>query len=76
MSKKIPALKPRRVLRVLLKLGFSIQHQTGSHVRLRHHQNPSPITLVRHDRIELYHVIIQRMLRQAGISEEEFLEQL
>lgn len=76
MSKKIPALKPRRVLRMLLKLGFSIQHQTGSHVRLRHPQNPNPITLVRHDRIELYHVITQRMLRQAGIGEEEFLEQL
>ncbi|MBI4487921.1 MAG: type II toxin-antitoxin system HicA family toxin [Deltaproteobacteria bacterium] len=76
MSKKIPALKPRRVLRALLKLGFFIQHQTGSHLRLRHPQKPNPITLVRHDRIELYHLITQRMLRQAEISEEQFLDSL
>ena len=76
MSKRIPALKPRRILRALLKIGFSIQHQTGSHVRLRHPERPNPITLVRHDRVELYHLITQRMLRQAGISEEEFLASL
>jgi predicted RNA binding protein YcfA (HicA-like mRNA interferase family) len=76
LSKRIPSLKPRRILRTLLSLGFVIQHQAGSHIRLRHPQKPNSITLVRHDRIELYHVITQRMLRQAGISEEEFLEQL
>jgi predicted RNA binding protein YcfA (HicA-like mRNA interferase family) len=76
VSKRIPSLKPRRILRALLSLGFFIQHQTGSHVRLRHPQKANPITWVRHDRMEIYHVITQRMLRQAGISEEQFLEQL
>jgi predicted RNA binding protein YcfA (HicA-like mRNA interferase family) len=76
VSKRIPSVKPRRILRALLSLGFFIQHQTGSHIRLRHPQKANPIALVRHDRMEIYHVITQRLPRQAGISEEQFLEHL
>ncbi|MBI4910178.1 MAG: type II toxin-antitoxin system HicA family toxin [Acidobacteria bacterium] len=33
---RLPILKAREVLRVLLRAGFFIHHQTGSHARLLH----------------------------------------
>ena len=33
---KLPRVTAKRVLRALLKEGFYIHHQTGSHVNLRH----------------------------------------
>jgi predicted RNA binding protein YcfA (HicA-like mRNA interferase family) len=36
MSPRVPILKPREVLRALVKAGFEIHHQTGSHAQLRH----------------------------------------
>jgi predicted RNase H-like HicB family nuclease len=35
MSPRLPVLNPREVLRALLRAGFEIQHQTGSHAPLR-----------------------------------------
>jgi len=33
---RLPALKPKDVVKKLKKLGFEIKRQTGSHVRLIH----------------------------------------
>lgn len=76
MSKSVPSLKPARVIRTLLKLGFAIHHQTGSHVRLKHSVTDHTLTISRHDRFEVGHVVTQRMLRQGDISEDEFLDNL
>ncbi|MEQ1561637.1 MAG: type II toxin-antitoxin system HicA family toxin [Nitrospira sp.] len=32
---KLPRITPRKLLRILLKLGFYVHHQSGSHVNLR-----------------------------------------
>lgn len=76
MSKRIPSLKPVRIIRTLLKLGFTVHHQTGSHIRLKHPDTDLTLTIARHDRFELWHVVTQKMLRQGGITEDEFLENL
>ena len=76
MSQKIPSLKPARIIRTLLKLGFTIHHQTGSHVRLKHPETGRTLTIARHDRFELWHVVTQKILRQGDIDEDEFLEKL
>jgi len=76
MSKKIPALKPSQILKGLVKAGFFIQRQSGSHVRLKHPQKTEALTIARHDRFEFSHVITQRILKRADISEEEFLDLL
>ena len=34
---KLPRITSRKLLQVLLREGFYIHHQTGSHVNLRHH---------------------------------------
>ena len=76
MSKRIPALKPSRVIRALLKAGFFIHHQTGSHIRLKHREKPEALTFARHDRFEVLHIITQKLLRRAGLTEEAFLNLL
>jgi len=36
MSERLPALKPRAVIRALQRSGFYVHHVTGSHYRLKH----------------------------------------
>ena len=36
----LPVLKPQEVIRALLRAGFYVHHQTGSHARLLHTTNP------------------------------------
>ena len=45
MTDRLPALTPRQLIAVLQRAGFSIHHQTGSHVHLRA-AGPPPRRLV------------------------------
>lgn len=77
MSPRLPVLKPKEVLRALLKAGFAIHHQTGSHVQLRHPERPHlRVTVPRHDRFDLPPHVLKSILRQAELPFEEFLEYL
>jgi predicted RNA binding protein YcfA (HicA-like mRNA interferase family) len=40
MSRRLPAAKPREVLRALAKAGFFIHHASGSHYVLKHPGKP------------------------------------
>jgi len=33
---KLPVLTPKKLLKILIKSGFYIHHQSGSHMNLRH----------------------------------------
>jgi predicted RNA binding protein YcfA (HicA-like mRNA interferase family) len=76
MSRKIPSLKPSRVIRTLVKLGFAIHHRTGSRVRSKHPETGRTLTIARYDRFEPWHVVAQKTLRQGDIAEDEFLGKL
>ena len=77
MSLKLPILKPRDVLRALLKAGFEIHHQKGSHVQLRHPGRAHlRVTIPRHDRFDLPTPVLKNILRQAEMTVEEFLKYL
>ena len=77
MPPKLPVLKPKEVIAALLRAGFYVHHQKGSHARLLHrtkaglhvtvpiHSKDIPLSLLKH-----------RILKQANLSEEEFLELL
>ena len=74
MAPDVPVLKPRKVLRALLRAGFVIHHQTGSHAQLRHPEKPYlRVTVPCHDRFDLPKPILRSILRQAEITVEEFL---
>jgi len=75
MSPRLPVLKPKEVLKALLKAGFELHHQTGSHAQLRHPGKPHlRVTVPRHDRFDLPLPVLKSILRQAELSVEEFLE--
>ncbi len=69
---KLPCVNSRKVLSALLRAGFYIHHQTGSHVNLRH---PTKIHLhvviPRHNR-DLSLKTLKSIITQAEFSAEEF----
>lgn len=61
------------IIRALLKTGFTIVRQKGSHVFLRHMLDPRRFaTVPRHSR-DVSRKDLASILRQAKISVEEFL---
>ena len=74
---KIPPLKAKKVIKKLLKLGFYIHHQTGSHAQIKHYNKVHlRVTVPRHDRSDLPYFVIKNILNQAEISSEDFLKLL
>lgn len=74
MSPRLPVLKPKEVLRALLKAGFEIHHQSGSHAQLRHRAKTHlRVTVPRHDRFDLPLPVLKSILRQAEMTVDEFL---
>jgi len=72
----LPTLKSHAVLRVLLKAGFYIHHQTGSHARLFHKDRAElRVTMPIHNK-DLPEKTLRRILKQADLTVEEFLKLL
>jgi predicted RNA binding protein YcfA (HicA-like mRNA interferase family) len=69
---KLPTLRPREVLRVLKRAGFYVHHQTGSHARLLHPTRTDRVTVPIHPG-ELPAFVLMSIIRQAGMTKEEFL---
>jgi len=73
---KLPIVRAEEVLKALLKVGFYIHHQTGSHVRLFHETKLDlNITIPIHSK-DIPRGTLKRILKQAGLSTEEFLRLL
>ena len=74
MAEKLPVLKAKEVVRALLRGGFYIHHQTGSHARLLHSTKPELHVTVPIHAKDIPASLLKRILRQASLSEEEFQE--
>ncbi len=61
----------REAVRAFQKLGYEVDHQTGSHIILRH-RNPPHRRLSVPDHKELAKGTLRALIRQAGITVEEF----
>ncbi len=69
----LPVLKGREVLQALLKGKFYVHHQRGSHARLFHRTRPDlKVTVPIHNK-DLPEKTLRAILKQAGLSDEEFL---
>ena len=76
MSSDLPSLKPRQVIRALERAGFFVHHVRGSHYHLRHGDDASlRVTVPYHPR-ELYRALLRSIIKQAGMTVEEFLDLL
>ena len=71
---KLPVVSGKECIRVLEKFDFVVYRQRGSHVTLVRESPPSQTTVPLHR--ELDRGTLRAILRQTGISVEEFAEKL
>jgi predicted RNA binding protein YcfA (HicA-like mRNA interferase family) len=71
--RKLPTISGKELCKILKKIGYSIDHQTGSHIILRN-ENPPHRRLTVPNHKEIAKGTLRAILRQAGITVEEFVE--
>mgnify|MGYP001589267263 CR=1 FL=1 len=72
----LPTVKPKEVIKILKILGFYVHHQSGSHIVMRHMFDSSRrVTIPMHNK-DMKKGTLHNILKQAGISAEEFVENL
>ncbi|TAN23773.1 MAG: addiction module toxin, HicA family [Acidobacteria bacterium] len=70
---RLPVLSAKEVVAALLRAGFYIHHQTGSHARLLHRDRPElRVTIPMHAGDVPPSLLKSRILKQAGLTEDEF----
>lgn len=70
---KISPLKAKRIIKIFLKEGFYIHHQSGNHVHLRHFSKKYlRVTIPRHDKFDLPPFVANSIISQAEIREKSF----
>ncbi len=70
----LPQISGRECVRALQKIGFYIVRQRGSHVMLRRDQPYAEVVIPEHR--ELDRGTLRAIIRQAGITVDEFVELL
>ncbi|MBI2870595.1 MAG: type II toxin-antitoxin system HicA family toxin [Candidatus Omnitrophica bacterium] len=72
---KLPVVSSQEAVRALRRLGYLPDHQTGSHLILRQQDPPHRrLTVPRHR--ELAKGTLRALIRQAGLTVEEFVRLL
>ncbi len=66
---RLPVCSGQDAIRAFKKLGYQVDHQTGSHVILRHPQMRR-LTVPNHP--ELAKGTLRALIREAGLTKEEF----
>jgi predicted RNA binding protein YcfA (HicA-like mRNA interferase family) len=72
MSRELPVLKSKEVVEALLRAGFSIKRQTGSHVILYKSEIRRPLSIPVHGG-DLPKGTLRTIIRHANLTVEEFL---
>jgi predicted RNA binding protein YcfA (HicA-like mRNA interferase family) len=73
MSGKLPALKPRKVIKALERNGYYIHRVTGSHYILK---KGKLRTTVPYHKKDLKSGTLASIIKQAGLTVDEFLDLL
>jgi predicted RNA binding protein YcfA (HicA-like mRNA interferase family) len=69
----LPVCSGAHAVRAFQKVGYEVDHQTGSHVILRH---PSGRRLTVPNHRELAKGTLRALIRDAGVTKEQFAELL
>jgi predicted RNA binding protein YcfA (HicA-like mRNA interferase family) len=76
VTPRLPSLTGKQVLRALQNAGFYIHHQTGSHATLKHPDNPAKRVTVPIHSGDLPRGTVMAIIKQAGMTTEEFFNHL
>jgi len=69
----LPVCSGQQAIKALARIGYQIDHQTGSHIILRH-PNRRRLTVPNHR--ELAKGTLRAIIREAGLSKDQFAELL
>jgi predicted RNA binding protein YcfA (HicA-like mRNA interferase family) len=75
MSQKLPAVKPKEVIRALEKVGWQVHRQKGSHVSM-HKEGISNLVVIPLHTKDLPKGTLHGILDDAGLTVQQFLELL
>jgi len=70
---RLPVCSGQDAIRAFQKLGYQVDHQTGSHIILRHPQMRR-LTVPNHR--ELAKGTLRALIREAGLTKDEFINLL
>lgn len=76
MSERLPRVTGKDVVRAFGRLGFELHHVRGSHHVLRSAEAKRHVTVPVHAGETIGTGLLKRILEQAGITPEAFLEAL
>jgi len=70
---KLPIISGKAAVKAFSKLGYEVDHQTGSHIILRQRKYPHRrLTVPNHK--ELSKGTLRGLIKQAGLTIEEFVD--
>jgi predicted RNA binding protein YcfA (HicA-like mRNA interferase family) len=72
----LPILTATKILKALLRGGFVIVRQVGSHVQLKHPKDPQILVTVAKHNLDLTRKGLTSILKQAKLTTGEFLKLL
>lgn len=72
MGQKVPILKPREVMQILLNLGFAEVRRKGSHVQFRHSDGRGT-TVPFHAGRDIAPSLLRQIAKDIDLTIEEFL---
>lgn len=75
MSARLPAVRPRQLIRVLERKGWRLARTRGSHLVFAHPDSRKLITVPNHPG-DLKRPLLAGILKDAGIGRDEFLRLL
>jgi len=70
---KLPVASGLKIVKVLVKIGYEVDHQTGSHLILRHKEEPHRRLTVPNHR-EVAKGTLRAIIKQSGLTVEEFIK--
>jgi predicted RNA binding protein YcfA (HicA-like mRNA interferase family) len=75
MPRKLPILSANEIIKALSKIGYTVDHQRGSHVVLRREDPPHRrIAIPNYD--EIPRGTLRAIISEAGLTIEQFLDLL
>lgn len=72
---KLPSIKPKELIKLFEKLGYTIDRQKGSHVILYNNLSKRRLTIPMHTK-DIPNGTLLAVIKQAGLTKEEFMKRL
>jgi len=74
MSRQLPTLRPRELIRALERAGFSLLRVKGSHHYFQRPDRPELLVCVPVHPGDIKRPVLRSIIRQAGLTVDEFLD--